>query len=192
MLLKPKLAFTKHKIVLFLFAIVLILVDYVANLFGLFSTHNTYSLFQSEITGLSRTVLSIPLIPFGLFARSLYGIATPFPNFFGLFRSTNSFLYDLLYVSIYFGTILQLLSLPVVIRRVMKFDWVSICFILFFSLYSLGTFTFRHLLFVYPFMAVLYVEGINGSKSSFVSWSRITMITLFVLFAAVYMILSMK
>ena len=126
----------------------------------------TYSSYVSEIAGegLSGFVFNRPMLPFGIFFRAIYALISPFPNFFGLFNESSKFLFDLVQFTIYVGVLLQILAIPFIIKRALKFDWLSIVFLSLFFTVIATTFTFRHVLIYYPFMAAIGIDGFLETK----------------------------
>jgi hypothetical protein len=121
----------------------------------------TYSNYVLNIAGdgLSRFVFQQPLIPFGALFRAMYALVSPFPNFFSLFKEPNSFLYDIVMLLIYMGVVIQVLAIPFILKRAFKLDWLALSFLAWFLATIATTFTFRHMIFYYPFMVALGVDG---------------------------------
>lgn len=121
----------------------------------------TYSRYVSNIAGdgLSRYVFGQPLLPLGVFFRAFYAFITPFPNIFGLFKEPTKILFDLVLLLIYLGVLVQILAIPFIIKRIIKFDWLSLSFLSWFLAVIITTFTFRHVILYYPFMAAVAVDG---------------------------------
>ncbi|WP_138419841.1 hypothetical protein [Aquibacillus sediminis] len=109
--------------------------------------------------GLSSYVFGQSLFPFGIVIRTLYAFITPFPNFFGLFKDSSSVLFDITMLLIYMGVIFQIIAIPFIINRVLKLDWLSLSFLTWFLAIISTTFTFRHVMFYYPFMVAIMVDG---------------------------------
>ena len=59
------------------------------------------------------------------------------------------------------------MSMPYVIARVRKFDWVSNSFLLIFLSIIVTTFTFRHMIFYLPFLLFMAIDEFKS-----VSWSQ--------------------
>lgn len=125
---------------------------------GFISGYSNYVLTQSG-DGLSAYVFGQALLPFGVVLRALYAFITPFPNFFGLFKDPSSILYDFTMLLIYIGVLVQVLAVPFIIKRVLKLDWLAICFLTWFLAIIATTFTFRHIILYYPFMVAVAVDG---------------------------------
>lgn len=101
------------------------------------------------------TIFSSALFPYGLILRFLFGLVTPLPtsvlNTFSMFSSGLS----CLNVIIAYGTVLQILFLPFLFKNIVKIDKYVVSFVLVFFSVIIVTFTFRHFISVYPFMAIL-------------------------------------
>ncbi|MFJ7729658.1 hypothetical protein ACIQXV_26600 [Neobacillus sp. NPDC097160] len=179
--------------ILFLIAIIPIL--FMSNFFAAIRFDyfiKSYSSYTLELAGngLSRYVFEQPLIPFGLIFRVFYALITPFPNFFGLFKDEKMILLDFSMLLVFIGVIFQILSVPFILKRLLKFDWLSLSFlILFFSIIS-TTFTFRHVLIYYPLMVAVGVDGyLSLSKNRRVKYLYLSG-TVGLFFALIYMILK--
>lgn len=109
--------------------------------------------------GLSGFVFKQPLLPFGIILRSLFAFIIPFPNFFILFKDPDGLLFDLITFLIYLGVLIQIITIPFILKRLLKFDWLSSVFLICFLAIVSTTFTFRHVLFYYPFMVALGIDG---------------------------------
>jgi hypothetical protein len=121
----------------------------------------TYSSYVSDIAGdgLSKFIFNQPLFPLGIIFRSFYAFITPFPNFFELFKDTSKILFDIVQLFIYLGVLTQILAIPFIIKRSLKLDLLSLVFLGWFMAVIITTFTFRHVLLYYPFMAAIAVDG---------------------------------
>jgi hypothetical protein len=140
--------------------------------------------------GLSKFVFNRSILPFGIVLRSLYAFITPPPLFFNLFRQQDKLLFDFVYLLIYIGVVLQIYSLPFVIKRVIKLDWIAFVFLTFFYAIVLTTFTFRHTMLYYPFLVIL---GVDGFFSSSVATRKYTvLLTGFVIFSMSIFYLILK
>lgn len=120
-----------------------------------------YSRYVSNIAGdgLSRIVFNRPLLPLGVIFRVIYAFITPFPNFFLLFKDTSKLLLDIIQLLIYLGVLIQIFAVPFIVKRSLKFDWLSLTFMSWFLSIIVTTFTFRHFLLFYPFMSAIAVDG---------------------------------
>lgn len=141
--------------------------------------------------GLSSVVFQQPLFPIGIVLRSLYAFIIPFPNFFMLFKDTSRLLYDFIYFLIYLGVVVQILSIPFLVKRLVKFDWLSVVFFgLFLSVIS-TTFTFRHVMLYYPFFVAIAVDGYTTMSKN----HRRIVLTLFgcivIFLASIYLLIKM-
>lgn len=120
-----------------------------------------YSSYVANIAGdgLSRVVFNRPLLPLGILFRILYAFITPFPNFLLLFKDSSKLLFDFSQFLIYLGVVVQIFATPFILKRTLKFDWLSLIFSSWFLAVIVSTFTFRHFLFFYPFMSAVAVDG---------------------------------
>lgn len=125
-----------------------------------------YSSYVSDIAGdgLSGFIFNKNLFPFGIILRGLYALISPFPNFFALFKNPSKLLFDVVQLFIYLGVMLQTFSIPFIVKRSLKFDWLSLAFLSWFLAIILSTFTFRHFLLYYPFMSAVAVDGYTKTK----------------------------
>ncbi len=128
----------------------------------------SYSRYVSNIAedGLSKFIFRKPLLPIGVFLRALYAFITPFPNFFGLFNNIEKILFDLTIFLTYLGVLVQILGVPFIIKRIMKFDWLSLSFLSWFIAVIITTFTFRHIILYYPFMTAVAVDGFCNAQTN--------------------------
>lgn len=127
--------------------------------FGLYNQVYTSAIISNVNIGLSKFIFEQPLVPFGIILRGTYILFSPFPDFWNLFLSPNAYLLDLGTFLIYCGVIIQILFSPFLIKRVLKFDWLSISFVTVILGIITTTFTFRQAILYYPFMAALGVDG---------------------------------
>lgn len=128
--------------------------------------------------GLSSFIFNKPLIPVGFILRIIYAFMIPFPNFIGLFKTESKILIDFIMMFIYFGVIIQFLSIPFVVKRLLKIDWISLSFIATFLSVILSTFTFRHIVFYYPFMVAVAVDGFSASSKNQIKINLFYMISI--------------
>lgn len=157
------LLFKKYKINK-LYAILLMIIVLLKS--GILDTLNLsyfisyYSEYTAELVGdgLSSYIFRAPLLPWGIILRALYAFIIPFPNFFVLFKDGNKILLDIIMVFIYFGVLIQILFIPFIFKRTIKFDTLSLIFLITFVAVIGTTFTFRHVILYYPFMVALGVD----------------------------------
>lgn len=116
--------------------------------------------------GLSRYIFEQPLLPLGIIFRAFYALITPFPNFFGLFKDPTMYLLDITMLLVYVVVLFQILSIPFILKRLLKLDWLTLSFLLLFLSVIGTTFTFRHVLFYYPFMVAVAVDGYMSFTNS--------------------------
>lgn len=160
--------FRINKILLFIVVIPILLMSNFTETIRLDYFLGSYGSYVLEIAGdgLSKFVFEQPLIPLGIIFRSLYALITPFPNFFGLFKNSTMILLDFTMSIIFIGVIIQILFIPFIVKRALKFDWLSLSFLLLFFSVIGTTFTFRHVLFYYPFMVALGIDGYMSMSQS--------------------------
>nr|WP_315362831.1 hypothetical protein [Cytobacillus firmus] len=139
----------------------LLLISNLAEIIGLKDYIEGYSNYVLDLAGkgISSYVFGQPLLPFGIILRALYAFITPFPNFLGLFSNTSGILFDFTMLLIYTGVIFQIITIPFLINRILKLDWLSISFLTLFLAVIATTFTFRHVMLYYPLMVALMVDG---------------------------------
>ncbi len=111
------------------------------------------------IGGLSYFIFDAPLLPMGIILRSFYAFISPFPSFSGALIGIRSFGVETVMLVVSLGVGFTYLMLPYIFKRLIRFDWVANSFIVIFLSIILTTFTFRHMIFYYPFMMILGVDG---------------------------------
>jgi hypothetical protein len=154
-----------------------------------FAVYTEYNL-DSAGSGLSSYVFGQPLLPYGIVSRTLYAFITPFPDIFALFKDIGRLGLDFIWLFIYVGSIGVLLQLPLLAKRLVRFDWLVITFLILFLSVVLVTFTFRHILLYYPFMIAMIVDGYYSAKRSFRIYSYILMFVSIVVLSAGYLYLK--
>jgi hypothetical protein len=112
-------------------------------------------------SGLSNFIFEQPLIPIGFILRFGYAFITPFPNFLGLFKNFEMWPLDLIYLFIFIGVIVQLFALPYVLKRMFTIDWLTLSFLVCLFGVVLTTFTFRHVIFYFPFLVAMAIDGFS-------------------------------
>jgi len=140
---------------------------------------DTYSQYLVKETGMSNYIFNQPLLPFGIVMRFFYCLLCPFPNFLSLFNDPNCVLLDTVRLLIYCVVVCQIVLIPFILKRLFEFDWLAFSFLLCYLAVVGTTFTFRHVVFYYPFMAALAVDGYCSSskgrrKCVFWSWAIIS------------------
>jgi hypothetical protein len=129
--------------------------EYINNYYGYLA--------ETSTGGLSERVFSLGFSPLGLGLRTLYGLVTPFPSFFSFsIMEYISNIQSMLSI----GTILQIFFFPFVVLGLRKNNFIKVMYLVTFLQYILLTFTFRHLVAVYPFQALLIGAGIEDASSS--------------------------
>lgn len=113
--------------------------------------------------GLSDYVFRVPVLPFGVVLRAAYALISPLPLFSNLFMEPQRTILDILRTLTNLGVIIRIVFIPFIVKRVFKFDWLSMSFLCCFLGVIMTTFTFRHVLFYFSFMVALGVDGYLGS-----------------------------
>jgi hypothetical protein len=122
--------------------------DFISTITEYNDKYNDYVLSISP--GLSQTIFTMPILPFGIWLRILYGMFFPVPalpdmfDIDGFFQVLNSC-----------GTIAQVLLLPYLFLNFKRIDKLVIVFVAMYIAILLTTFGFRHFIMLYPFMAIM-------------------------------------
>lgn len=111
--------------------------------------------------GLSGKIFSVPILPFGIFLRAIWGLMCPFPG--GIFQQDflHYPLYSIEQTIVYMGTVFQLLCVPYLVKGIKKFDENALDFLLAYLMVVATTFTFRHFIIIYPFLAIEIYYGLK-------------------------------
>lgn len=146
---------TARRVFLYLiigFVFVVTVMKPILSMFDLYTSYYYDYMANKPSIGFSSVIWKLPLIPFGFFVRILYGLASPFPN--GVLEIWYLFEDPLVFINVFIsiGTLFQILCLPYIFFRSKKRSSSYYMFILTFLMVVLTTFTFRHFLYVYPFM----------------------------------------
>lgn len=117
----------------------------------------TYTQYRTELglSGLSRFVFQMPILPFGLPIRFLYGLITPFPFINRIMIGFSSLNVDTWMNLMSIGVGMVFFSIPYLLTRLMKRDWISNSFLVIYISIIITTFTLRHMIFFTPFMLFL-------------------------------------
>ncbi len=160
--------FRINKIYIIIFIILIVVMGNVLGVMSLSGFIESYRVYVLGIAGdgLSRYVFGQSLLPWGIFLRAFYAFIIPFPNFFRLFKDPTKILFDLVSFLIYLGVLIQILVIPFIIKRIIKFDWLSLSFLSWFLAVIISTFTFRHVILYYPFMVAVAVDGYLNTPSN--------------------------
>lgn len=131
---------------------------------GAWSTFNSFLVSYGEYRqdmaiGLSSSIFGLPLLPLGFLARALYGLMSPFPGILINIGSWFSSFYDFSNMVVAVGVIVQVFFIPYLVRGIMRLDSVAIVFIGVYVATVGLTFTFRHFMYVYPFMFTLMISA---------------------------------
>lgn len=141
------------------------------------------SYLTNQSNGLSKIIFSMPLLPFGVIARFLFGLVSPFPAAIFSLDYVNEPLFSLLMASTCLGTVFQIFLLPYLNKGVKKLDYNAIKFLGVFLPIILTTFTFRHFVMAYPFAAPILVQQI-GTTGKVEKKNNIVYVLLLMMFAA--------
>lgn len=164
--------------------IILMVTGGVELLLEMSSEYNTYR--ENVIGGgLSNVIFSIPLIPFGVFFRFAWGLVSPFP---GGILSLSYFKYplvSLVQLVVYLGVIVQICMIPFLWKGVKKFDTKALVYLLIIMSVVVTTFTFRHMLLIYPFMFEVLADGVSNTHTS-MSKKALPMLVLIAVAGVVY------
>lgn len=117
----------------------------------------TYTQYRTELgmNGLSRFVFQMPILPFGLPVRFLYGLITPFPFINRIMIGFSSLNVDTWMNLMSIGVGIVFFGTPYLFTRLMRKDWISNSFLVIYVSIILTTFTLRHMIFFTPFMLFL-------------------------------------
>lgn len=120
-------------------------------------SYSNYRMASNE--GLSKIVFSLSLFPFGIIVRFLYGLISPFPGGLLNLDYFNEPLYSFIQAVVLLGTIFQFFLFPFLFSGLKKMNYSALKFLVMFMSVVVTTFTFRHFIMVYPFMAELTAEN---------------------------------
>ena len=170
------------------FVLLLVIFIIVAAKFGVLemivAINERYTVHKLEAgDGLSNVIFKIPLFPFGVFIRFMYGLIFPIP----IPILNIKMFFD---VTVSYGTIIQIFLLPYLFKNFKKIDNVFIVFIVFMLGVVITTFTFRHFIMLYPIMIILIFRQffITGKKDRIMLF--IIMSSFIVLLASIYLIIK--
>lgn len=177
------------------FILLLFISMIIAEIFDLFDMiiafNERYSIHKLRMgEGLSNIIFRMPLFPFGIFIRFAYGLVTPIPipilNIAKMFSDIIVF-FD---VIVSFGTVIQILLLPYLIKNIKRIDKVFIIFVIFMLGIVITTFTFRHFIMLYPFMFILIFRQLFITKRTNRVLLLVFMSTCIVFASSVYLIIK--
>lgn len=141
----------------------------------------TTNYFSYSNNGLSRIVFSVPLFPFGIILRMLYAIVSPIPT--GIMQIMNLFDIDAFAAfCVSCGTVYQIYQLPYLVKGMLKFDDISVEFLLMWFIISATTFTFRHFIMLYPFMAYIVEKEKAEVKKRYTALITVVIVALGLLY----------
>ena len=178
------------KLLLVIIAITISLfqVGIIRQYWNFYSRYSQYLLETND--GISRKIFSLDLVPLGLILRIAFGLITPFPagilKYYYIFTDIDVF-FDF-YVSV--GTILQIFLMPFLFMNYNKIDKITVLFLVFFLITISTTFTFRHFILIYPFMAIMIYRKYIVTSYNLRIIMITTMLTLVLPLAFLYIMLK--
>lgn len=162
-----KIVFSAYIVtILVVCAISLYAISKVVNLAYYIEFYTQYKQNQGS-EGLSQFVYGAPIIPIGIFLRFFYAFISPFPFLNRILAGLKGLNVDTWMNLQTLGVGIVYMSMPYVIARARKFDWVSNSFLLIFLSIIVTTFTFRHMIFYLPFLLFMAIDEFKS-----VSWSQ--------------------
>lgn len=127
--------------------------DLMKTLSGYNARYNLYN--TSGDTGFSGRIFMLPLFPFGLIARIIYGLVYPVPTallkVFHITSDIDVFMNFLVAI----GTVMHIIMLPYLLRGLVLLNKVSVAYSIMFVSILLSTFGFRHYIMISPLAAVI-------------------------------------
>ena len=129
--------------------------------------------------GSGNRLLRIPLLPFGVFVRGIYGFFLPSPSFYVITESSG-ILHKLIQIARGVGTLYIIIQIPGLLRVLIKPDKMVIAFALTYAVY-LTSMTFRHVILMYPYLFILVSRSQAESKLAFNRVSRTIYILLVII-----------
>ncbi|MFZ3577513.1 hypothetical protein [Virgibacillus sp. DJP39] len=192
LLLGEKIKIKKKNLFLVTIPIVIVSIMNLGEILRINKFINGYTNYLLEgSSGFSSFVFSQSILPFGFILRMFYAFMSPFPNIFGLFKDVPGILLDFTNLLIYLAVVVQILAIPFIFKRILKFDWVSLAFLTLFFAIILTTFTFRHSIIYYPFLVALAVDGFMSSSKKFRSAILYSSFFIGTILGLIYMILKL-
>jgi hypothetical protein len=91
---------------------------------------------------------------------------------------------------VFVGVVIQIFAIPFILKRMLTIDWLTLSFVLCMLGVVLTTFTFRHVVFYYPFLVAMAVDGYT-QISSRSKWLTLT-VTLTGMMFMFYIYLQLK
>lgn len=169
-----------------LLGILFLIFEYFTDTLGLFNYVSYYANYRGSKSGLSSYLMSYNLFPFGIIFRFLYGLIIPFPAFWTLFQDKTAIGTDIIDGIVMLGTLWQIVNLPIIFASVKKVSMEFVFFIIQFSVFIMITFTFRHVIFFYPFMMLAYANNESKVTRKFIICSRLFMCVVGVFMCIIY------
>ena len=133
---------------------------FLLNYFDVIGSVNRFNEYYSNyldrtVEGLSASVFSIALFPYGIIVRAVYALVSPFPGDILRYKQMFSDIDTFFKVIVSIGVIAQIYLLPYLFMNIRKIDKMVVLFSIYFMGSILLTFTFRHFIMIYPFMIIL-------------------------------------
>lgn len=155
----------------------------------------TYYTLNAEGTGfasgLSNIVFRTPLLPFGFILRSIYGMMVPFPGEILQDIFIAYPIYSLMRFFIYLGTIFQIIFIPFLVKSFKRLEKNAIMWLLTYWMVILVTFTFRHFILVYPFLAVEIYYGIKDEDAAVIKSNILKMFLIIIAAGTLYLLMKL-
>jgi hypothetical protein len=158
--LKNEMSKSKRILLLLTIAAIIFALAYVVGVWNY--SIDKYSRYVVYTTSTENKIINalygMPLLPFGLIARCLYGLVSPLPT--GIFEIAEMFsnYYSFRNVFVSIGIIGQIICLPFLFKRILRIDYMAISFLIIYMSNRLVTSGFRHIILSYPLMFMLIYE----------------------------------
>lgn len=172
---------------------------FVFNKIGAFETVNNtieaYSEFRLDETDNSnnavfKLIFTLPIIPFGIFLRFVWGLLSPFPTQIGNIITMFSHPTDIFGIIVALGMIPYYFYMPFFFKYISRIDKYILTFLVIFGGYIVSTFTFRHVLLFYPFYWLILTR--NYKRSSIKERKRLKQYSLIALLMLPFLYLITK
>lgn len=151
-------------------------VYYVLTSIGAFETVNhtidAYSEYRLDETvnssnAIFKLIFTLPLLPFGIILRAVWGFLSPFPvqliNLFSIFSKPT----DIFGIIVAIGMIPYYLYIAFFFKGIVRLDKYMLAFSMIFLGYIISTFTFRHVLLFYPYFWMILLKNYYQSSSKY-------------------------
>lgn len=182
-----KLSIRNFRIFLVLVVVSIALLDSFDVFKEVLQTNESYSNYiLTNNDGLSTTIFSMKLFPFGILLRVIYGLNSPLPvaimQFPDMFDDIDAFFN----VIVALGVIAQIYMLPYLFNNTKKIDKIVILFSVFLVAIVATTFTFRHFIMLYPYMVILIFRQFFEASKTQKTHNFMYMTGLLTMFAFIY------